>query len=368
MVLKVNVTISPADLTDLYVINDNLPIRKVKRLSNFEVSGNVLIGSIQASQTTDTIRIISSGYVEQILTFSEIQTNPDIVLVSANEAENLSNGTNTYPLADKTARNIIDSLDDVAFNGVRVDQTYDAISTNAQSGTAVAEAISNYAKLDDSTQSIIANNMTTNELTLANKQLINVRQTAITDSGATNVVATTRAVVGTILNHIVSTVSSTSTNTESVGAKCVYDLLETKTNTDLSNLTSQGKNVIDGQWVISKLSLENGTVITTTSTTGQSFTYDLSNYLPNDGNKYEIILNIELNGESGGFYTIYGNPLGGVSVTMCKNYNSVGVCAMGTNSIIPMETSRTLYITLVNTLGATVWWNIAGYRRIGTNN
>lgn len=142
MVLKVNVTISPADLTDLYVINDNLPIREVKRLSNFEVSGNVLIGSIQASQTTDTIRIISSGYVEQILTFSEIQTNPDIVLVSANEAENLSNGTNTYPLADKTARNIIDSLDDVAFNGVRVDQTYDAISTNAQSGTAVAEAIS----------------------------------------------------------------------------------------------------------------------------------------------------------------------------------------------------------------------------------
>jgi len=138
-------------------------------------------------------------------------------------------------------------------------------------------------------------------------------------------------------------------------------------NQDLSNLTSTGKAVIDGQWVDSSLTLENGTVITTTSTVGQGFTYDLSNYLPNDGNKYEILLNIEANGDYQGFYTIYAVAFGSTGCTMCKNYNSAGSCVMGANSIIPMGTSRTLYITLVNTAEATLWWNIFGYRRIGTN-
>lgn len=161
------------------------------------------------------------------------------------------------------------------------------------------------------------------------------------------------------------TYDGTSTNAQSGVA--VAQALAGKADTDLSNLTSTGKAVIDGQWVNSEISLEYGTVITTTSTTGQTFTYDLSNYLPNDGNKYEIILCTELNGDTGGFYTIYGNPLGGIYVTMCKNYNSVGICAMAANSIIPMETSRTLYINLVNTAMATIWWKIFGYRRIGTN-
>lgn len=144
--------------------------------------------------------------------------------------------------------------------------------------------------------------------------------------------------------------------------------LNGKADVDLSNLTSTGQNVIDGQWVSSTLVLENGTIITTTTSTGQDFSYDLSNYLPNDGREYEILLNVELNGNTNlGFYIIYAGVTDGTGATMCKNYNSVGICVMAGNSIIPLKTNRTLYISLVNTGQATLWWSVLGYRRIGTN-
>ena len=57
--------------------------------------------------------------------------------------------------------------------------------------------------------------------------------------------------------------------------------LQGKANTDLSNLSNNGKKVIDGQWVAKEQVLSTATAVGT-------YTIDLSDYLPNDNYNYEI--------------------------------------------------------------------------------
>lgn len=59
--------------------------------------------------------------------------------------------------------------------------------------------------------------------------------------------------------------------------------LQGKANTDLSNLTTSGKKVIDGQWVAKTQTL-------TTATTPQTIEVDLSEYLPEDEYNYEVAI------------------------------------------------------------------------------
>ena len=142
-------------------------------------------------------------------------------------------------------------------------------------------------------------------------------------------------------------------------------------NTNASNLSSTGKKVFDGQWVIIKNRLANNINYPTTD----SLTYDLSNILPDDNYNYEVmIMGNVITG------TTVGNEVRMEVITDLTNGKSIMVggdatCLVagkssrnGFNCIIPVGIQRQLTIYPSNWATATFNLWIAGYRRIGTNN
>lgn len=154
MVYRVNVSISPVDLTDLYVINNDVSEDYPFRIFNkseftIETSEDYLLGRVIGAAITDRITFLSSGYEPITKTISELDEEPTITLTQATEFKNVSNGVDNYPVKDEMARNVLNNLKDVAFSAnyedltgtPTVDQTYSGTSTNAQSGKAVSSAI-----------------------------------------------------------------------------------------------------------------------------------------------------------------------------------------------------------------------------------
>lgn len=133
---------------------------------------------------------------------------------------------------------------------------------------------------------------------------------------------------------------------------------------NLSNLSSTGKTVIDGQWTNNTATnIVNGSNITWTS----GHNYDLSSYLPNDGHVYEVIFTAAWNGSTAGsnhelragtdIITSAWNWLGRVS----------GQSPAGGTCIMPVGSRR--YVKLVTAAKAcnAVYFSALGYRRLGTN-
>lgn len=137
---------------------------------------------------------------------------------------------------------------------------------------------------------------------------------------------------------------------------------------DLSNLSSTGKKVIDGQWVASTLTLASGVTYPTTTDTE----YSLSTYLPDDSYDYDVIFSASTttgttsgNAMSVRFHTDILNigymiMANAITRTSFANYNS------GT-ATVPIGSARKFIINAVSSYVGTYSITLKGYRRIGTN-
>lgn len=139
---------------------------------------------------------------------------------------------------------------------------------------------------------------------------------------------------------------------------------------DLSNLSSNGKLVVDGQWVV-----PSSTTIASSVSGDSSYSneFDLSSFLPNDGQAYDCLF--YASGRTG---TTSGNTIriylttslitGGVLVAFGNTRASNSGYAGGA-CIIPVGTNRKVTMSLDYTGGTAtnIELRLAGYRRIGTN-
>ena len=126
---------------------------------------------------------------------------------------------------------------------------------------------------------------------------------------------------------------------------------------------------IDGQWIINvQQQVVNNLNLHNSNNT--PYTVDLSNYLPNDGYNYEVIIDGQMmTGDVSGRYcafivrTAYGY---GIYLGNGRPRTNASVKAAG-NGIIVVGTDRKLYIARTDSYYGTATLNLKGYRRIGTN-
>ena len=137
------------------------------------------------------------------------------------------------------------------------------------------------------------------------------------------------------------------------------------------------KTDVDGQWVMTKAFTLASEVAVNKNTT--ELTYDLSDYLPNDGYNYEVIFEATaITGDISGQYmfvrllTDYAKAMGQVAgVYLCNNRTrSSSYVNMAGNATLPVGNGRSVtvgfYQTSDNFNGSFNLW-VVGYRRIGTN-
>lgn len=143
-------------------------------------------------------------------------------------------------------------------------------------------------------------------------------------------------------------------------------------NKDLSNLSSTGQKVLDGQWTPINHQLANNVAWDNTVTEA---TYDISSYLPHDSYNYEVMISGQATASATQqkFCTIQIKSdiqTSYLYVTSARAVTTSGINEIASaNTIIPVGTGR--YITQYastssNAGGAYSLW-IKGYRRIGTN-
>lgn len=137
-------------------------------------------------------------------------------------------------------------------------------------------------------------------------------------------------------------------------------------NSDLSNLSSTGQHVIDGQWVGStKLLVTGGSFSADTN-----IKYDLSTYLPNDNYKYEVLgslygSTLETSGKYVNMY-VKSSECSSLTVASATTRTSSRV-RFGGLFIIPIGTNRTITFKDTGNGGIELEIVIQAYRRIGTN-
>lgn len=156
MVYRTEIKIKPADLTDLTVTTD----LSSWNLERFTIDDNALIGGISATDHTTNITISSTGYITKTILFSDIP--PTIYLIPANEVEKLSDGTNSYPIADKMARLMLEDkadINDIPTNNNQLTNGAGYITTTTKTVTndGCTFVISNGLKIITSTIQLTAN-------------------------------------------------------------------------------------------------------------------------------------------------------------------------------------------------------------------
>lgn len=158
-----------------------------------------------------------------------------------------------------------------------------------------------------------------------------------------------------------------------LGNKLVAPALTNSANNDLSNLSSAGQqiidnkvninsNVIDGQWV------DAGAVTLSNATATSMYTIDLSSFLPDDGQVYEVMLNQQ------GAYSS-ADAYSGVQVKsdIIENFVVFGYPQSASRRvagqiILPVGTARSIVYQIWNhALGSNSGLKLIAYRRIGTN-
>lgn len=130
---------------------------------------------------------------------------------------------------------------------------------------------------------------------------------------------------------------------------------------------------VDGQWVYKNTSLGSSVTWNTSSHRGGK-NYSLSSYLPNDGQKYEVIVRAQgtTTSTSGKFIaiSIFSDILTApIYVCRCKTRSSSTVNCSG-NVVLPVGTGRKITVAGAGSeASADGTYDIAciGYRRIGTN-
>lgn len=129
-----------------------------------------------------------------------------------------------------------------------------------------------------------------------------------------------------------------------------------KANTDLSNLTTTGQKVIDGQWVYSELTVFNNIALTTTHQR-----YSLASYLPDDGYDYEVFVRIgTANAAAANIASDLGFviPVRGATSGQAQLYNTC---------ILPVGSGRYIEVYTTSGTSSNSTCDAHGYRRIGTN-
>jgi len=133
---------------------------------------------------------------------------------------------------------------------------------------------------------------------------------------------------------------------------------------NLSNLSSTGTKVLDGQWVA-----VNEWIANTATTTGVD--YDLSDYLPNDNYNYEILLygQVNVNVSNGSYRNLCVSSsiiTSECSICAARQASSTSATSTGT-LIIAIGTNRKITVTeRTSDKGNYNLW-FKAYRRIGTN-
>lgn len=121
---------------------------------------------------------------------------------------------------------------------------------------------------------------------------------------------------------------------------------------------------VEGQWVNNNLLLTDYTNIPTTD-----YTYDLSNYLPNDDYNYEILLYGIVNASktANAYIHLMVNTdiiTGDVSVASIRCVNASYSQGASSSIIIPVGTARTLVVKGRPSDNGTYKITIAGYKRL----
>ena len=144
--------------------------------------------------------------------------------------------------------------------------------------------------------------------------------------------------------------------------KGVERVIDTKADVDLSNLSSAGQKVLDGQWVCSELELSVSTAVGT-------YSCDLSTYLPNDGYNYEVMFHIYGNSANSSGAIISTDLFTVTSTaTNAQIFTTTNSRTMANDFILPVGTGRTATLEVINNaFSSTLRFYARGYRRIGTN-
>ncbi len=141
----------------------------------------------------------------------------------------------------------------------------------------------------------------------------------------------------------------------------------TPAKTDLSNLSSNGKNVLDGQWVYSS-----SVVASTVNVSASDATYSLSSYLPNDGQKYEVLFNVAVTtpGTAGKYSLVVLSSSEVTEINAIRTQTAANVSLASIAScIIPIGTNRNVIVEGQSGANAAGTYTLTAkaYRRIGTN-
>lgn len=145
---------------------------------------------------------------------------------------------------------------------------------------------------------------------------------------------------------------------------CVGNTTVNEALVDVGQLSSDllykaDKTEVDGQWVGTELfQIHDGAMSVGT------LSFDLSDYLPNDGYCYEVIVNLNFKGGS----TTTALHIGSGLISSIDMGQTADSSDFGRgNAIIPIGTDRVLNMILAGANAVDVNLLLAGYRRIGTN-
>lgn len=143
--------------------------------------------------------------------------------------------------------------------------------------------------------------------------------------------------------------------------------LNEKLDKDLSNIEVSNINNFDGQWIYKN------TLINNSNVSAGKYDVDLSSYLPNDQNKYEVIVNIHANQHSSttNSFVILSSSLiqePGTTVSYAQIVVNSNCVIAGTQTIFPVGNNRILSYRLGGQNFDSIYIRLYGYRRIGTNN
>lgn len=144
----------------------------------------------------------------------------------------------------------------------------------------------------------------------------------------------------------------------------------TPAKTDLSNLSSNGKKVLDGQWVYSASTLASS--VSCPSTSEGKHSYSLSTYLPDDTYSYEVLFDVVAvtNTTAGKIARISLTTdliSSYVEVCFARTASSTYYAAASGSSILPIGTGRTIGDGYWAENSGTYSLRALAYRRIGTN-
>lgn len=162
-------------------------------------------------------------------------------------------------------------------------------------------------------------------------------------------------------------VASTPKTTIQVNIDNIATDLNEKLDKDLSNIEVSNIRNFDGQWIYKD------TIINNSNISAGKYDVDLSSYLPNDQNKYEVIVNIYAlqNSSATNSFVILSSsiitePAAAVSnANLVVNSNSP---VAGFQTVFPVGSNKVLSYRLGGQNFVSLHMRLYGYRRIGTNN